>query len=187
MQDIYPTPIPPIGLMSGMQLHTITATKLNTRVFHGPSMYIIKSNIVSIYIYSYSPLHNPPSRQLRLLCRLIIHITEPIILKRPIKPGPLIRRQRNPLAQPIHQVRVTSERPSEQDGIVAAGLQHAPGVLVVVTAGGKERRGAEDLAEAVEIDVRQAPGGQEGVFFFSAEDLFIALFMVNKKGVFRLV
>ena len=107
---------------------------------------------------------------------MISRITLGIILKRPIEPSPLIRGQGSTLLQPPYQIRVTGEQTTEEEGIVAAGLQHAPGVFVVPATGWEEGGWAEDLAEAVEVDVAEAPAFEEFVFFFVAEDLLVALF-----------
>ena len=88
-------------------------------------------NVYIIYIYN-------TSIQLSLPSRAISRITLGIILKRPIEPRPLIRSQGNTLLQPLHQIRVTGEQTPEEERIVAAGLQHAPGVLVVPATGGEE-------------------------------------------------
>ena len=109
------------------------------------------------------------------LNRLVSRVAMLIILKRPIKPCPLIRRERNALAQPLHQIRITREESTKDQGIIQAGFQHAPGVLVVPATARKEGGRAEDLAEAGEVDVGQAPAFQELVFFFVAEDLLVAL------------
>lgn len=83
-----------------------------------------------------------------------------------------------PDLQPLHQVRVADEVPPEEQGVVAAGLEDAPAVLVVEAARGEEGRVAHDLAEDAEVDVREAPGAQEGVLLLGGEDLFVALVAV---------
>lgn len=83
--------------------------------------------IISIQYSVHLPLSN--------LSRVISRITLGIILKRPIEPSPLIRGQGSTLLQPLYQIRVTGEQTTEEEGIVAAGLQHAPGVFVVPATG----------------------------------------------------
>ena len=106
---------------------------------------------------------------------LIIGITNRIILKRSIKPTPLVRSERNPLLQPLHKIRVTSEEPTIQKRIVASIFQHTPRVTLVPATAGEEGCRAEYFAESAQVYVQQAPALEEGVFFFVAEDLFVAL------------
>lgn len=127
-----------------------------------------------------------------LLCaihlnRLISRVAMLIIFKRSIKPRPFIRRERNALAQPLYQIWITREEPAKDKGIIQAGFQHAPGVFVVPATAREKGGRTENLAEAGEVDVGQAPAFQELVFFFIAENLLVTLFgqFAYSKSMFK--
>lgn len=70
---------------------------------------------------------------------------------------------------------VANKVAAEDEGIVAAGLQNAPGIGVVPAAAGEEGGIGEDGAEEREVDVAEIPGVEEGLFLGFGEDLFVAL------------
>lgn len=121
-----------------------------------------------------------------LLRSRIVRIVERIVLERPIEPAAIVRRERDAVLQPLHQVRVADEVAAVEQGVVLARLEHAPRVRIVPAAGREEGRGAEDLAECVEGHVGQAPALEEAVLLFVAEDLLVALvgFFISYLGSF---
>jgi hypothetical protein len=123
------------------------------------------------------PIRMPIRMPILPLRRRIVHIAYRIILKRPVEPGPLVGLERGAVLQALDQVRVAGEGAAVQEGVVAAVLEDAPRVGLVPAAGGEEGRRAEDLAEAAQVDVEEAPAAEEVVFLLVAEDLLVALGM----------
>ncbi|KUI57632.1 hypothetical protein VP1G_10944 [Cytospora mali] len=95
------------------------------------------------------------------------------VRERPVEPRPVIRRQGQPLPQPLHQVRVADEIPTEQHGIVLARLQDAPRIRVVPPTASEEGRVPKDLPELAQVHIGQAPRPEERLLLGLAEDLLV--------------
>lgn len=125
--------------------------------------------------HTYLPKHVPHTPLPPIPPPQIIRIPHLAILKRPIEPTPIISRKRPPQPQPLHQIRIADEVAPKQQGVVAAGLDHAPTNRVVPAASGKEGRRAEDAPEQAQVRGREAPGFQVFFFFGRGDELLVAL------------
>lgn len=109
----------------------------------------------------------------------VVRIPHFPVLKRPIEPATIIRRERLSRSQPLNQIRIADEVSPKEQGVVSAGLDHAPAVRIVPAASGKERRRAEYAAEVAQVDAEKVPGFEEFVLFGETDELLVALYGVR--------
>lgn len=107
-------------------------------------------------------------------CR-VVRVVEDIVFKRPVEASAIIRCQRQPLGQTVHQIWVTDKVTAVKKSVILSGFHNTPRIGIIEASSGEERGGAKDLAEPIECHILQSPALEEGILLFFAEDLLKAL------------